>query len=379
MKISKDQVCINCVMDTSDPNIKFNDKGICERCSDFRTQILPSWNYGKGHSEELISLVSQIKRNGVGKQYDCILGMSGGFDSSYMLHFAIKELGLRPLVFHVDAGWNIPFVKENISKMITKLNIDLKIETINWDEIKDMQIAFFKSGVPHLDTPQDHAFVSVLDKYAEKYNIKYILNGGNISTEVVVNPNAWGYWGTDRAQINDIVKRFGTLPMDNYPFTSILKRKIYMPYVKGVKVIKLLNFIPYIKAEAEDLLVKEYNWKPYAQKHFEDILTKFIEGYWLPKRFGYDVRKPQYSSLILTKQMERDDALERLKYPPLTEEEGELLFDQVASMLDISREELQKYFDMSLKSYKDYNNQEWLFNIGSKVLRYLGFDKLIRK
>ncbi len=373
------QICRNCVMDTSDPNIKFDDKGVCERCNQYYQDILPSWNYGKGKENELDKIVSKIKEAGKNKKYDCLLGFSGGFDSSYMLHFAIKELGLRPLIFHIDAGWDTPLAKNNIQKMVTKLGVDLKIEKINWNEVRDMQLAFFKSGVPHLDIPQDHAFVAALDNYAEKYNINYILNGGNISTEVVVNPNAWGYWGTDTRHIKDILRQFGTVPMNTYPFTNTFKRKIYMPYIKRIKVVKLLNYIPYVKKEAEELLKKEYDWEPYPQKHFESIMTKFLEGYWLPERFGYDVRKPQFSSLILTGQMTREEALEKLKESPLSEKESAELFTQVAEMLEISEEELRSYLTMPLKSYKDYKNQSAIISIGSKILYFLKIDKLIRK
>lgn len=372
-------VCSNCVMDTSDINIKFDENGVCERCNQYYTQILPIWNKGKGHSDELNGIVDQIKKKGKGKPYDCILGFSGGFDSSYLLHFAVKELKLRPMVFHVDAGWNTGFAEENIQKMVDKLGVDLKIEPINWEELRDMQLAFFKSGVPHLDIPQDHAFVAVLDEYAKKYNIKYILNGGNISTEVVVNPNAWGYWGTDLKHIKDIISQFGTIPLKTYPFTNVLRRKVYMPYFKRIKVIKLLNLTPYIKKEAEDLLKREYGWTPYPQKHFESIMTKFIEGYWLPKRFGYDVRRPQFSSLILTEQITRGEALKQLEKNPLSDKESEELFDQVASMLEISHDELTSYLEMPLKTYKDYKHQDYLFDLGSKIMYGLKLDKLIRK
>ena len=379
MKNTTYQICTNCVMDTTDPNIKFDEKGVCERCNQFYRDILPLWNYGKGKEKELNEIISKIKQEGKNKKYDCLLGLSGGFDSSYMLHFAIKELGLRPLVFHIDAGWDTSFAVNNIKKMVTKLSVDLKIEKINWNEVRDMQLAFFKSGVPHLDIPQDHAFVAALDNYAEKYNINYILNGGNISTEVVVNPNAWGYWGTDMRHIKDILSQFGTVPMETYPFTNIFKRKIFMPYIKRIKVVKLLNYIPYVKKEAEELLKKEYGWEPYPQKHFESIMTKFLEGYWLPERFGYDVRKAQFSSLILTGQMTREEALEKLKEPPLSEEESAKLFTQVAKMLEISEEELHSYLTMPLKTYKDYKNQSSIIAIGSKILYFLKIDKLIRK
>ena len=373
------KICLNCVMDSSDPNIKFDEKGVCERCNQYYTQILPTWNKGENKTKELNAIVEKIKKSGRGKPFDCLLGMSGGFDSSYMLHFAIRELGLRPLVFHVDAGWNTPFAEENISKMVRKLGVKLHIEKINWEEERDFQLAYFKSGVPHLDIPQDLAFVSVLDNYAKKNGIKYILNGGNISTEVIVNPQSWGYWGTDMKHNRDIIRRFGTVPMKTYPFTNIFKRKVVMPYVHGVRVVKLLNYIPYIKKDAEKLLQEEYDWTPYPQKHFESYMTKFIEGYWLPERFGYDVRRTQFLSLILTGQMTREEALKRLENKPIPEEEAEELFGRIASMLEISTNELKSYLDMPLKTYRDYKHQDYLFDLGARIMYWIKLDKLIRK
>lgn len=373
------QVCTNCVMDTTDSNIKFDSNGRCERCNQYYSSILPLWNKGVGHNSELQKIIDKIKKEGQGKTYDCLLGMSGGFDSSYMLHMAIKEWKLRPLVFHIDAGFNLPVAELNIRRMVDKLGVDLKIEKVNWEEMKNFQLAYFKSGVPHLDVPQDLAFVAILDKYAKQNKIKYILNGGNISTEVIVNPSSWGYWGTDSRQNKDILRKFGTIPMRTYPFTNIFQRKFVVPYIYGVKILKLLNYIPYVKKDAENLLVQEYGYKPYPQKHFEDILTKFLEGYWLPKRFGYDVRKAQFSSLILTGQMTRDNALEKLKYPPISEEERGKLFDEIVKLLDVTHDELMGCFMMPLKSYKDYKNSDWIFNIGANLLRIIGVDKLIRK
>ena len=375
----KYKICTNCIMDTSDPSMKFDVKGMCERCNDYYSHILPTWNKGIGHEIELQSIISKIKSDGQGKQYDSILGLSGGFDSSYMLHFAVKELGLRPLVFHVDAGWNTKIAEDNILKLVNKLGIDLKVEKINWDEVRNFQLAFFKSGVPHLDIPQDLAFVSVLDNYAKKYGIKYILNGGNISTEVIVNPKSWGYWGTDMRHNSDIIDRFCTIPMKTYPFTNIFRRKFIMPYIHRIKVVKLLNYIPYIKKEAEKLLQTEYGWSPYPQKHFESIMTKFLEGFWLPKRFGYDVRRPQYSSLILTGQMTREEALNEMLFDSISKDEADLLFKQVAGMLKITTKELDKYFELPLKTYKDYKHYDILFDIGSRIMYYLRLDKLVRK
>jgi len=375
----KFQICTNCVMDTSDPNIQFDSKGVCERCSQFYNEILPNWPQGEDAKRELYKIVGAIKNDGKNREYDCILGLSGGFDSSYMLHFAVKELGLRPLVFHVDSGWNTDFAVKNIKKLVNKLKINLKVEVLDWEEMKDFQLAFFKSGVPHLDIPQDHAFVSVLYNYAEKHTIKYILNGGNISTEVVVNPDAWSYWGTDLVHINDIIGRFCKKPLKKYPFSHVLRHKVYLRYIKKIERLTLLNYIPYIKKDAEELLKREYNWTPYPQKHFESIMTKFLEGYWLPLRFGYDIRKAQFSSLILTKQMARQEALERLSRPSLSKEEGDALFSQVAGMLEISTDELMGYFKMPLKTYKDYKHQENMFKLGAKMMYLLKLDKLIRK
>jgi len=373
------QICSNCVMDTSDPYIQFDGNGVCERCNQYYKEILPSWPKGEEAKKQLNVIIDKIKNDGKNKKHDSILGLSGGFDSSYMLHFAVKELGLRPLVFHVDAGWDTPFAVENINKLVTKLNIDLKTEVLDWEEMKDFQLAFFKSGVPHLDIPQDHAFVSVLYNFAEKHGIKYILNGGNISTEVVVNPSSWGYWGTDLVHINDIICRFCKAPIKKYPFSHVLRHKVYLRYVKNIQVLKLLNYIPYIKKDAEALLKKEYGYTPYPQKHFESIMTKFLEGYWLPQRFGYDIRKAQFSSLILTKQMTREEALAKLAMPPISEEEAKALFNQVAQMLEISTDELQSYFSMPLKTYRDYKHQDYLFDFGGKVMYALKLDKLIRK
>jgi len=371
-------ICTSCVMDTTDPNIVFDQDGVCQSCKTYYKTIEPSWNYGKNKEAELSLVLEKIKKAGKNKAYDCLLGLSGGLDSSYLLHMAIKEWGLRPLVFHVDAGWNTDIAKDNINKMINKLGIDLKIKTMNWQEMKALQIAFFKSGVAHLDIPQDNAFVGVLDDFAKKNNIKYVLNGGNIASEVIVNPLSWCYWGTDSKQNKDIVKQFSPIKIKDYKFTNIFQRKIIMPYFYGVKVVKPLNYIPYVKKEVEKFLNTEYGYIAYGQKHFEDIITKFIEGYWLPKRFGFDVRKPQLSSLILTKQISRTDALKILSRPALSETEQKELFSQVAFMLDLNENELESFLNLPLKYYTDYKNSDWIFSLGKKILFALKLDKLIR-
>ncbi|MDR6786143.1 N-acetyl sugar amidotransferase [Pedobacter africanus] len=376
---SKYQICTNCVMDTSDSKISFDESGVCDHCNDFKENVLPNWHPDDLGRVELDRIVEKIKKEGKGKDFDCILGMSGGVDSSYMAHLAVKELGLRPLIFHVDGGWNSDLAVNNIEVIVDKLGLDLFTEVIDWEEMRDFQLAFFKSGVPHLDIPQDHAFVATLYNFANKYGIKYILNGYNISTEGVRNPLEWLYYGTDMAQINDIHGQFGSKPLKNYPLSPILKHKLYLKFIKGIKVIRPLNYLPYDKKEAIQLLTDVYGWRPYPQKHFESRFTKFFEGYWLPERFGYDTRKVQFSSLILTGQMTREEALEKLKLPSYDKNAIEDDFNYIATKLRISPEELRGYFDAPKKSYKDYKSQENLFNLGAKVLKFFGAEKSIKR
>lgn len=355
------QICTNCVMDTTNPELFFDEKGVCNRCYEFKNRILPMWNYGKGREDVLKNTIQKIKEVGKNNKYDCVIGLSGGFDSSYMLHMAVKEWGLRPLIIHIDSGWDLPVATSNINKIVKKLGVQLMIEKINWEQIRDFQLAFFKSGIPSLDLPQDVAFVTLVEQYAEKYRIKYLLNGGNMSTEVVTNPKSWCFGGNDMVFVNDILKKYATVDMTGYPFLKSYLRKT-LDYFNSNKIIvfKPLNYIPYIQKDASELLVKEYDFELYKQKHFESMLTKFLEGYWSPKRFNADIRKAQFSSLILTGQMSREDALKKLDSDPLDEHEAKELFAQVAGKLEITEEELQSYFEMPLKGYDDYKNNKKL-------------------
>jgi hypothetical protein len=263
--------------------------------------------------------------------------------------------------------------------LVEKLGLELYTEVINWEEMRDFQLAFFKAGVSHLDIPQDHAFIAVLYHFANRHNIKYILNGGNYSTECVRNPLEWLYYGTDMAQIRDIHRRFGTRPLATYPLSGILFHKLYLRYVKGVQVVKPLNWLPYTKAQATATLSEKYGWRPYPQKHFESRFTRFYEGYWLPTRFGYDTRRVQFSSLILTGQMTREEALEKLEQPPYDPATIADEFEYVANKLGITVEELRHYHTMPRKTYRDYRNQEWLFNLGAKTLKMLGVERAIKR
>lgn len=361
-------------MDTSDSKIVFDARGVCDHCNTFYGEVLPNWHTNGRGRQELERIVSKIKQAGAGKDFDCIIGMSGGSDSSYLTYLAKQELGLRPLVFHVDAGWNSQEAVNNIEVLIDKLGLDLYTEVIDWEEMRDLQLAFFKSGVPHIDTPQDHAFFATMYKFAEQYDVRYILTGANYSTECIRNPIEWMYYQSDSIQLRDIHRQFGTRPLVGFPVTTILHHKVYLPYVKGIRVIRPLNHFPYVKAEAMSFLADEFGWQPYPQKHFESRFTKFYEGYWLPKRFGYDTRRVQYSSLIVTKQMRREEALEKLKQLPYDEATIAQEFEYVATKLGISVEELQGYMDAPKRTYRDFRSQNGIYAVGARVMRLFGLE-----
>ena len=375
------QICTCCVMDTTDDDIVFDSNGVCMRCKEYKERIEPKWNHGKGHEKELQELIAAIKKSGEGKEYDCILGLSGGLDSTYMLHLAVKEWGLHPFVFHIDAGWNLPVAEENIKRVTDKLGVQLHIEHMNWDEMREMQLAWFRTGLEMLDAPQDHAFIALIDKYSQELGVKYILNGYNVCTEVVADPASWekgaGPTG-DGTYIKDVVKKYCKIPIKEYTYTSGLKHKFILPYLKGVKTVKPLNLVEFTRKSMIKTLSEEYGYIPYGQKHFEDLITKFLEGWWQPTRFGHDIRRAQLSSLVVTEQMTRDEALRILEQPPLTEQESKELFSEVAKRLEINEEELMKYHDMP-ECTEQFKSQEAMYNLGIKLYEKLGLEKRIRK
>lgn len=362
-------------MDTTDSKIVFDQKGVCDHCNTYYKDILPKWHTDDRGDNELKNIIAKIKKEGEGKDFDCLMGMSGGIDSSYLLYMMKEKYGLRPLVFHVDAGWNSQIAVNNIERLVDGLGLDLYTEVINWEEIKDLQLAYFKSGVPHIDTPQDHAFFATMYKFASKHKIKHILTGGNYSTECVRNPLEWMYYQSDSIQLRDIYKKHGTGKLKDYPVTNILWHKVYLPYLKGIKLIRPLDYIPYHKDEAMQELVHKFGYQKYPQKHFESRFTRFYEAYWLPEKFGYDTRKVQFSSLILTGQMTREQALEELKKPAYNPETISQDFEYIANKLGISVDELQSYMDAPNKTYKDYKSQENIYNVGAKMMRLLGLEK----
>jgi N-acetyl sugar amidotransferase len=363
-------------MDTSDPNITFDEAGVCEYCSNFERNIKPSWDTGAAGQARLAQLAQTIKAAGQGKDFDCIIGLSGGLDSSYAAYIAKEKMGLRPLLFHVDAGWNTDQAVGNIEKLVDGLGLDLYTEVINWDEVRRLQIAFLRAGIPDQDLVQDAAFFSGLYKFARQHGIKHIITGSNFSTECCREPEEWGgYLGIDTRLFGDIWKQHGEGQLKSFPLTDILIYKVWYQKILGMKVHHPLNLVPYVKQEAEEELGRLYGWLPFKHKHHESRFTRFYEDYWLPRRFGFEKRRAHFSSLIMTGQMTREVALERIARPEMDEHFLEQEFEYVAHKLGLTVDELRVLFDSPKKTYRDYKNKRWIIDSGASLLRALGLEK----
>jgi len=365
-------------MDSTDSNITFDERGWCDYCRNFYENILPNWHPNDKGEMILRQLAQKIKADGKGRDHNCLIGISGGVDSSYVTYIAKEKMGLSPLLFHVDAGWNSEVSANNIQRIVDGLKLDLYTEVVDWPEMKDLQLAFFKAQVANVDTPQDLAFFSALYNFAAKNKFKYILTGANYSTECVREPHEWGaYYTTDMRFVKDIHRRFGNRPLKKFPTADIFKYKLYYSYVKGIKVVRPLNYVPYIKEIAILELTDRFGWQKYAQKHHESRFTRFVECFWLPHKFGIERRKAHLSSLILTKQMTREEALVRVAKPEIDEKTMIQDFEYVAKKLDLKVSELQQLFEGKNKSYLDYKNNMTLITFGTKVAQLLGIEKRV--
>jgi len=370
------RICSTCIMDTSDPNISFDDDGVCEYCNNFKREISPNWHTDeKGHAE-LMAISQKIKEQSRGKEFDCIIGLSGGLDSSYAAYVAKEKMGLRPLLFHVDAGWNTDQAVSNIEKLVDGLGLDLYTEVVDWREMRDLQIAFLRSQIADQDLPQDAAFFSALYKFARQNNIKYVLTGANYSTECCREPEEWGgYPGIDKTLFKDIHRQFGKRELRTFPLMDIFVYKVLYQRVLGMQVVKPLNLVPYVKKEAEAELERLFGWQKFQHKHHESRFTRFYEDYWMPRKFGYEKRRAHFSSLIMTGQMTREEALERISRPEMSEQFLKNEFEYVANKLDMTVDELQQIFEGENKTYRDYRNKRFLIGIGARVMSALGLER----
>lgn len=347
-------------MDTSDPEITFDGSGVCSHCRSYDQEARDGWFRGKEGQKKLQNFLEGVRRVSGSNEYNCILGLSGGVDSSF-LAYLVKTWGLRPLIVHVDAGWNSELAVKNIENIVKKLDFDLFTYVVDWEEVRDLQLAFLKAGVPNQDIPQDHVIFAVLRDLASQHGIKSILTGSNIATESILPPS-WGYDAMDARHLKAIHRRFGTLALKSYKIVPFWKYYLYYPFVKRMTVYKPLNFIDYNKAEAKAFLKKEFEWKDYGGKHYESRFTKYFQGYYLPTRFGFDKRRAHLSSLIVSGQITREEALKELEKPLYAD--PELRDDQefVMKKLGISDEGMVNLLKGPIHCHGEYPSNKKLIS-----------------
>ncbi len=367
------QRCTQCVMDTTDSQISFDDNGVCDHCRNFEKNIKPYWKPTENRFDELEKAADKIRRAGRGKEYDCLLGLSGGADSSYMAYIAKEIMHVRPLAFVVDTGWNLNVAVENIEKIVKGLNLDLYTEVIHWKEMADFQLAMFRSQISSQDAPQDHAIFAAMYNYAAKNHIKYVLTGSNHSTEFIRPPMEWIYMN-DLTMYKDIHRKFGKRELKTYPTCGILKYRLYYKYILGLQRFYPLDYVVYNKAEAEKFLHQKYGWTKYENKHYENIFTRFFEGYYLPHKFGFDTRKNVYSTQILAGTMSREEAIEALKTNPYDPDLMEQDKEYIARKLGITVREFEKIIEGRNKTPMDYKNDFWMIQLGIRICRMLGIE-----
>jgi len=354
------KMCTKCIMDTTDPKIQFDNDGVCNHCRNYEERAQRELHYDEAGQQKLDRLVNKIKENGKNKEYDCIIGLSGGADSTTVA-YRVKKLGLRPLAITVDNGWNPELAESNIENIVKKLDLDLYTYKVDWEEFKDLQLSFLKASVANCEAPTDHVIVALLYHTAAKKGTPYIISGGNIVTEATM-PESWGYHPRDWRQIRGIHEKFGKIKLRSFPHLTLFNW-VYYTFVKGIKFIPILNYIPYVKKDAKKLIEKELNWKDYGPKHFESIYTRFFQAYILPTKFGFDKRRAHLSTLICSGQMTRQEALEEMKHHPYpTEEMMQQDREYVIKKLGLTEEEFEKIMSQPIKSYKDYPNNAFLYN-----------------
>lgn len=363
------QMCVRTVMDTTDPDIWFDEHGVSSHALNYEQRIAPvveAANSGR-RAPELRGWVEKIKHAGRKKPYDCVVGVSGGVDSTFLIYQAV-QLGLRPLAVHFDSGWNSELAVKNIENIVARLNLDLVTEVVDWREMQDLQLSFLKASVPNCDIPTDHAFPAVAYRQAAKYGIKYILSGANFATESIL-PAAWGYNNSDQKHVKAIQQRFGSVPLRTYPTMGLFKRHIWYGGVHAIRTLNLLDFMPYVKAEAKETITRELEWRDYGGKHHESVFTRYFQGYYLPRKFGFDKRLAHHSSLILSAQMTRDEALEDLKEPPYDTRLRDEDHAFIAKKLGITVPELDEIIARPPHDHLDYPNSDWVWQRYAEPIR----------
>lgn len=349
------QICNRCVLDTSDPEIVFDDDGNCNHCRDYVERIAKLVYQGQESDVKLASLVETIKQAGKSREYDCVVGVSGGIDSSYVA-LLCKRLGLRALAVHMDNGWDSEEAVNNIKKLCKQLGMDYQSYVLNWEEFRDVQLAVLRASIPEVEIPTDVAIQAALHQVAAANGIKYIISGGNYATEGLL-PESWFYNPKDARLLKAIHRRFGSKKMKTFPLFDY-KREIYYKFVKGIRIVYFLNYVPYAKNAAMQTLEQELDWKYYGGKHYESKFTGFVQSYIQPVKFNLDYRRATFSTEICSGAMTRDEALEELRKSPYTSESVERESAFLCKKFGISREEFRDILEQPPKTYRDYPNDE---------------------
>lgn len=347
-------------MDTvADSSITFDDRGECNHCQRYDALLPSRVIRGQAGRDALARLVDRIKKQGKGKEYDCIIGVSGGVDSTYVAHL-VKEYGLRPLAVHLDNGWNSELAVKNIERVLQTLGIDLYTHVLDWEEFRDLQISFLKASTPDGEIPTDHAIVAVLWREATRRGIKYLISGMNFATESISVPD-WSYGHSDWRYIKDIHRRFGNIPLRTFPHFSLPYLLFYVNGIRRVRTVSILNYVDYNKEQAMELLKNKLGWVYYGGKHHESIYTRFYQGHVLPKKFGVDKRYGHLSDLIKAGQKTREAALEEMKQPPYPEQLQQEDIIYVCKKLGLTRAQYDEIMHAPIKSFRDYKNSFAVF------------------
>jgi N-acetyl sugar amidotransferase len=354
------RVCKRCVMDSSDPEITFDDEGICHHCRSYDRQIALYVKRDAAGWAEMEQTAATIRKEGEGKPYDCIIGLSGGVDSTYVAYLVVKKLGLRPLAVHMDNGWNTEIAVRNIENVVTRLGIDLHTVVLDWEEFRDLQASFIRAGVTDCEIPTDHAISAVLYKTAIEKGVRFIIGGSNLATEQMV-PRTWSSGHGDWRYIRTVHNQFGKVKLKSYPHFTFWEHAIYWPYVREMRMVYILNYIEYNKIEAIKLMKRELGWVSYGDKHHESIYTRFYQTQYLIEKFGADKRRPHLSCLVNDGRITRDEALAELQRPPIAEDIAKTDRDFVLKKLGLTEEEYQSILSAPPKTYWDFDSDEKYF------------------
>jgi N-acetyl sugar amidotransferase len=347
-------------MDTSDPEIEFDERGICNHCRRWEDRVAAEVPVDDAdRTRRIASIVARIKNDGRGKPYDCIIGVSGGVDSTTVAYH-VKQLGLRPLAVHLDNGWNTELAVDNIQRTLETLKIDLQTHVLDWDEFRDLQLSFLRASVPNCEIPTDHAISALMMRTAARFGLRYVISGGNLATEGIL-PMSWTYYNQDLRHLRDIHRRFGSGRTRTYPTLSLAHWAWYV-LVRRIRVVRILNLVGYQKTSAMELIQRELGWRPYPAKHYESLYTRFYQGYYLPAKFGYDKRRPHYSTLVMAGDMSRDEAMEAMGKDPYAGGDLEHDRDYVLRKLRITKEELDRMIAAPNRRHEDYASNARVFH-----------------